>query len=137
MALDTYGDGAAFNMALQTLMRIDQLMQECNMFSKDRKYSEWRMSLQVWSREVLSVRSKNEKKDKQEFDDIQKISNDVSVLINNYMSDRKSPKTQPKDVTELYNKMSEWDFMLRIIMARKRLLMADSKDARFAIGDIG
>lgn len=133
--MNEYGEGAVFNMAIETLKRMDFLLQECNLAASHKYWEIWRDKLRILSREVLSIGTNNKSKDNKEEEEIKTLENETNIFLNLYLKVPTKHRGMSYDISNLSKALRNWDFEIRKIMWRRNLLMAGRKDVRDAIGE--
>jgi hypothetical protein len=111
--------GAAFNMAIQYLKRIDTLLIECNNFSRLGSLINWYNTLLALYRELCPVMSLEEtEKVRVQLGKVKKPLDVFSKGGNEF---------------EAFNSLHEFEMELRKIMNEHDLLMPTKADPRFAV----
>lgn len=134
MAFGDEGEqGASFNMAVATLIRMDEDLRKSKFYAEYGMLDCWKTSLDCLHREVTPFM------DRPERSDIKKIKFDINELLVKYqrMIDRQNmnPSLNTKKITNaFYTKLYEYETFLRESMFKHDLLMPRKDDPRYAVG---
>jgi len=108
-----------FNMAVATLMRLDNALKDCNQFSRTHQFKDWFYSIEVLYKEL---------KPYFKSDEAEKI--DKYYNISKNLASSKSKV----DNNSIHNQLLKFEISLREIINKRGLDFPRSGDPRFALG---
>src|SRR3990167_6278966 len=121
----------AFNIAIASLMRVNNLLIEANYFSRNSQPDIWRLTLDALFREVYPKL----KPEQIEGNERKKIKGFKNIVIEVSLAERKLAMAQvnneyavPKRLDELYKALGEYEQELRKAMDKAGMLVTDAED---------
>lgn len=121
-----YSRDSSFNMGIAHLTRIDALLYAISDSASEEDYFTWHKALTLLSREVFFLYSP------EEMNENNKLDNECVEMINKYNSEKTIYNKQ-----KAYNALINYELFVKKQLSERKMLMAFSKDARFAIADLG
>ncbi len=136
--IDANDSGTPFNMAVETLRRVNNTLIFSDRCCLTQNFLLWKRCLDILYREVISVGEHDHatKLTKEEKEELNRLRNDIDDETQEYLDDSAKNKNNNRNIsTKLPTLLDNFEIKLRMALDKKKMLMPSSRDLRYAIGN--